>query len=164
MTETRMMAAKTFFARLNEGRREWLTADQLVNGCEEFFKLNNFTSIERNQEFEASLPFTSPIVGSNSQQTIATILRPRLDKYDMNFLGSVESILFAILDNYENSTLALVTDSLSYSHLTGAEDLGVAIENLMDEGMYLLFVNDRSGFALFDEYKKISMPVAVLED
>jgi hypothetical protein len=29
----------------------------------------------------------------------------------------------------------------------------------MDEGMYLLFLNSRSAYAFFDEFKKLTMPV-----
>jgi len=41
------------------------------------------------------------------------------------------------------------------------EELGVAIESLMDDGMFLLFLNERSGYALFDEFQKLTMPIPV---
>ncbi len=57
----------------------------------------------------------------------------------------------------------LVTDSLSYVPITKIEELGVAVENLMDEGMFLLFLNGRSGYAIFDDFKKLTMPVPVAD-
>jgi hypothetical protein len=79
---------------------------------------------------------------------IATYFRPKIDMYDINFFGLLESILYDVLDNYENTNLMLVTDSLSYAPIIKIEELGVAVENLMDEGMFLLFMNERSAHAL----------------
>ena len=55
----------------------------------------------------------------------------------------------------------LVTDSLSYTPITRIEELSVAVQNMMDDGMFLLFANERSGHAIFDEFKKLSMPIPV---
>jgi hypothetical protein len=70
-------------------------------------------------------------------------------------------MLYHVLDNYENTNLMPVTDSLSYAPITKIEELGVAVENLLDEGMFLLFMNERSAHALFDEFKKLSMPIPI---
>jgi hypothetical protein len=73
--------------------------------------------------------------------------------------GHLESALFSILDNVENANLMLVTDSLSYSYVMNNLELNVAVENLMGAGLYLLFLNDRSGHALFDNFKSLSAPI-----
>ncbi len=156
-----MMAAKTFFARMNEGRSQWLTQAQMISACEEFFVYNGYKDIERDVTFDGAQNFVSPITGSNGIESLATILRPRLDKYDMGFFGTVESVLYNIVDNHDNATLVLATDSLSYGPITKIEDIGVAIENLMSEGMYLLFLNGRLAHALFDHFNKLTAPVPV---
>lgn len=161
MNKTRMIAAKTFFARMNEGRAAWLTDEQLVKACEEFFQSNEYGGLERDVAFAGQHNFVSPLIGSSELETIATAMRPRIDRFDMAFFGSLESILFDIIDNHEKATLMLVTDSLSYQYTTRMEEIGVALENLMGEGMYLLFVNGRSAHAIFDEFKQLSMPVPV---
>jgi hypothetical protein len=87
-------------------------------------------------------------MATTGKPTTATYFRPKIDMYDINFFGLLESILYDVLDNYENTNLMLVTDSLSYAPITKIEELGVAVENLMDEGMFLLFMNERSAHAL----------------
>lgn len=161
---TRMVAAKTFLARMNEGRGEWLTEAQMLKACEEFFQSNGYSELDYHAAFEGPHNFISPVTGSNGKETIATVFRPKIDKYDMALFGMLESALFDIIDNREDTSLALVTDSLSYDHIMKAEEVGVAIENLMDEGMFLLFVNGRSAHALFDEFAKLSRPVPVSDD
>jgi hypothetical protein len=157
-----MIAAKTFFARMNEGRAAaWLSDEQLIKACEEFFQSNEYRGLERNVAFAGSHNFVSPLIGSNELETIATIMRSRIDRFDMSFFGLLESILFDIIDNHEKATLMLVTDSLSYPYMMKTEEIGVALENLLGEGMYLLFVNGRSAHAIFDEFKQLSMPVPV---
>lgn len=158
-----MVAARTFFARMNEGRSQWLTDAQMLAACEEFFRHNGYNDLDHSVAFAGHQNFVSPVIGSSETETIATMFRPKLDRHDLAFFGALELALFDVLDNHEKATLALVTDSLSYPAVTGMEELGVAIENLMDEGMYLLFVNGRAGHALFDEYKKIAAPVPVLD-
>jgi hypothetical protein len=39
--------------------------------------------------------------------------------------------------------------------------VSVALENLMGEGMYLLFLNGRSAHALFDDFKQLTAPIPV---
>ncbi len=143
-----------------------MTEDQLVKECAEFFRSNGYDNLERDQILDqGNQIFNSLLVGSRGEgdekETIATYFQPRLDKYDVTVFGMLESILFDILDNYENTNLMLVTDSLSYVPITKIEELGVAVENLMDEGMFLLFLNGRSGYALFDDYSKLAMPIPV---
>jgi hypothetical protein len=41
------------------------------------------------------------------------------------------------------------------------EELSVAFESLMDEGLFLLFLNERFAYALFDEFQKLTMPIPV---
>lgn len=161
-----MIAARTFFARMNEGRRGWMTEVQLVKGCEEFFKSNGYDQIERDKIFDqGDRVFNSLLVGSkdsgNGRETIVSYFKPRIDRYDIGSFGSVESMLYDILDNYENTNMMLVTDSLSYTPMTKLEDLSVALENLMDEGLFVLFLNERLGYALFDEFKNLTAPIPV---
>lgn len=160
-----MVAAKTFFARMNEGRSGWMTEGQLVKGCKEFFASNGYDQLEENRVFDhGERIFNSLLVGSkpgDEKETIATYFKPKIDKYDIGLFGSLESMLYDILDNYESTDLMLVTDSMSYVSMTKVEELSVALENLMDEGMFLLFLNERSGYALFDEFKKLTMPIPV---
>ncbi len=165
---TRMISARTFFARMNEGRRNWMTEGQLVKGCEEFFKTNGYDQIERDKIFDqGDRVFNSLLVGSkqgyDGPETIASYFKPRIDRYDIGSFGSVEAILYDLLDNYENTNLMLVTDSLSYTPMTKIEELSVTLENLMDEGLFVLFMNDRSGYALFDEFEKLTAPIPVLD-
>lgn len=158
-----MVAAKTFFARMNESRRGWLTEAQLIKGCREFFKSNGYDQLEENKIFnQGERTFNSLLVGSKAgEEAIATYFKSKIDRYDIGLFGSLESMLYDLLDNYENTNLMLVTDSMSYVPMTKTEELSVALENLMDEGMFLLFLNERSGYALFDEFKRLTMPVPV---
>ncbi|HEX7033779.1 MAG TPA: hypothetical protein VF172_12345 [Nitrososphaera sp.] len=145
-----------------------MTEGQLVKGCEEFFQANGYDQIERDKIFDqGDRVFNSLLVGSKDgdagRDTIASYFKPRIDRYDIGSFGSVEAILYDLLDNYENTNLMLVTDSLSYTPVTKTEELSVALENLMDEGLFVLFMNDRSGYALFDEFKKLTAPIPVLD-
>ncbi|HXG06224.1 MAG TPA: hypothetical protein VNI77_02740 [Nitrososphaera sp.] len=151
---------------MNEGRRNWMTEGQLVKACEAFFKANGYDQIERDKIFDqGDRVFNSLLVGSREdaagKETIASYFKPRIDRYDIGSFGTLETILYDLLDNYENTHLMLVTDSLSYPPLTKTEELSVALENLMNEGMFVLFMNDRSGYALFDEFKKLTAPIPV---
>lgn len=160
-----MMSPRTYFSRLNEGRSSWLSENKLIEQCAEFFASNGYDTLERDVMFDqGSQVFNSLLVGSKSgeiKESIATYFVSRLDKFDTALFGSLESILFDLLDNYESTNLMLVTDSLSYFPTTKIEEISVAIENLMDEGMFLLFLNGRSGYAIFDEFSKLTMPIAV---
>ena len=157
----RMVAAKTFMSRMNEGRGAWLTEAQMLKACEEFFKENGYSGIDRDVAFAGHTNFMSPLVASSELQTIATAVRPKIDRFDMGFLGSLESILYDVIDNHDRATLVLATDSLSYSPILQTEEIGVEIENLIDEGMFVLFVNGRGSHALFDEFEKLSTPVQI---
>jgi hypothetical protein len=153
---------------MNEGRSTWLNEARLIQQCTEFFESNGYKKLERDVMFDqGNHVFNSLLVGSKDDEekgeSIATYFAPRLDRYEIALFGSLESILFDILDNYEETNLMLVTDSMSYFPITKIEELGVAIENLMDEGMFLLFLNGRSGYAIFDEYAKLTKPIAVTD-
>ena len=160
-----MVAAKTFFARMNEGRNDWMIEAELIRGCKEFFVSNGYENLEEKRIFDqGDKIFNSLLVGSKTgkdEDVIATYFKPRIDRFDIGSLASVESMLYDILDNYENTNLMLVTDSLSYMPIIKEEDLSVALENLMNEGMFLLFLNKSSGYALFDEFKKLTMPISL---
>ncbi len=151
---------------MNEGRSGWMTEAQLIRGCKEFFVSNGYDQIEENKIFDqGERIFNSLLVGSKTtsddKETIAAYFQPKMDRHDTRLLGHLESMLYDLLDNYENTNLMLVTDSLSYTFIVKMEELGVAIESLMDEGMFLLFLNERSGYALFDEFQKLTMPIPV---
>lgn len=164
-----MLSAKTFFARLNELRTSWMSESDLIGAAIEFFKLNGYNEIELNKVFDrGDKVFNSLVVGSrfkeNIKETISTYFKPRIDNYDHALFGILEIILFDTLDNYDNTNLMLVTDSLSYLTIIKSEEISTHIQNLMDEGMFLLFVNGRGSYALFDDFKKLSMPIPLLED
>jgi hypothetical protein len=160
-----MVAAKTFFARMNEGRRGWMTEGQLIKGCKEFFTSNGYEKLEENKIFnQGERTFNSLLVGTKTgadKEAIATYFKPKIDRHDIGLFGSLELMLYDVIDNYESTNLMLVTDSVSYLPMTKVDELSVALENLMDEGMFLLFLNDRSGYAVFDEFKKMTAPIPV---
>ena len=160
-----MLAARTYFSRMNEGRSGWLTEAQLIKGCKEFFVSNGYGQIEENKIFDrGERIFNSIVVGSRTdddKETIAGYFKPRIDLHETGLLAHIESILYDLLDNYENTNLMLVTDSLSYLPIVKTEVLSVALENLMGEGMFLLFLNERNGYAMFDEFQKLTMPIPV---
>ena len=166
-----MLSPRIFFARMNEGRNSWMSEAQLVEGCQEFFKLNGYDELEFNKVFDqGDKVFNSILVGSKLQdghkEMVATYFRPKIERYDASFFTMLESMLFDIIDRYEEqgANLMLVTDSLSYTPLLKVEELSVAIQTLMDEGLFLLFVNNRYGYALFDSFKKLTMPIAISND
>lgn len=162
------MSPRTYFSRMNEGRSSWLSEGMLISQCVEFFQSNGYDKLERDVMFDqGSQVFNSLLVGSkgeqDSKESIATYFAAKLDKYDTALFASLESILFDLTDNYESTNLMLVTDSMSYLPITKIEEVGIAVENLMDEGMFLLFLNGRSGYAIFDAYPKLTMPIAVTD-
>jgi hypothetical protein len=57
----------------------------------------------------------------------------------------------------------LVTDSLSYFNIIKKEEVGVAIENMMREGLFILFVNHRFAYALFDKYENMTKPIPICD-
>jgi hypothetical protein len=175
-----MIGAKSYFARMNENRKDtnWLSDDELLKGTEKFLKLNNYSSIQYNRVFdqEGGRSFSSPIVasrrmkyyddeggGEEIEETIVSIFKSNLKKYDLNFLGLIESFTFNILDNYESTNPMLVTDSLSYSHIMKDQETSVAIEDMMREGLFILFLNHRFAYAFFDRFENMTKPIPVDE-
>jgi hypothetical protein len=169
-----MINARSYFARMNEHRDDcWLTEDQLLIGVEEFFKLNDYSNIVYNKVFnQGNRTFTTPIVASKItkyengevDETIASIFKSKINQYDLIFFGFIESILFDIMDNYDLTKLMLVTDSLSYIHIMKNEEIGVTIENMMREGLFVLFLNHRFAYALFDRYENMTKPIPVSDN
>jgi len=150
-----MIAASTFLSRMNEGRTTWLTQIELLEACKEFLVLNGY-SIEFDKTFgEGSPRFESPLVGfrdiAGSSELLATYIHPQIEKYEIGLFGSVESALFSVLDNADDAAVMLVTDSLSY----------FAVENVMGAGLYLLFLNNRSAHALFDDFRGLTAPIPI---
>lgn len=97
--------------------------------------------------------FNSLLVGSkgdgDDRETNHSHLFPAKNRYVRHQLFRPARVdTLRRMDNYENTNLILVTDSLSYAPITKIEEPGVAVENLMDEGMFLLFMNERSAHAL----------------
>ena len=175
MPSPRMIGAKSYFARMNENRGDtnWLNDEELLKGTEKFLKLNNYSSIQYNRVFaqEGGRSFSSPIVATRRMkyddgeqeidETIVSIFQSNLKKYDLSFLGFVESVTFSILDNYESTNPMLVTDSLSYSYMIKDQEISVAIEDMMREGLFVLFLNHRFAYAFFDKFENMSKPIPV---
>ena len=169
-----MVNARSYFARMNENRGDtnWLTDDQLLKGTEQFFKLNDYSAIEYNKVLDqGGRTFSSPIVASRKtkydgeeiDETIVTIFKSNIKNYDLGFLGYIESFTFNILDNYELTNPMLVTDSLSYFHIIKNQEISVAIENLMRDGLFILFLNHRFAYALFDKFENMTKPIPVYD-
>ena len=169
-----MVSPRTYFARMNENRRDtnWLTDDQLLTGTEQFFKLNDYFDIEYNRVLDqGERIFSSPIVASKTtkydteeiDETIASIFKSNIEKYDLSFLGYIESFTFNILDNYELTNPMLVTDSLSYFHIIKNQEISVTIENMMRDGLFILFLNHRFAYALFDKFENMTKPIPVYD-
>ena len=170
-----MINARSYFARMNEHRDDnWLTEDQLLKGVEEFFKLNDYSNIGYNKVFnQGNRTFTTPIVGSKItkyekeeevDETIASIFKSKINQYDLSFFGFIESILFDIMDSYDLTKLMLVTDSLSYFHIMKNDEVSITIENMMREGLFILFLNHRFAYALFDRYENMTKPIPVSDN
>ena len=163
-----MVSARSFFSRMNQYRNEnWLTDAQLLKGSEEFFRSNNYYNIEYNRVFDQGRQiFSSPIVASKMKEiedieTIVAVFRSKITHYDLSFFGILESLLYNMVDNYENTNLMLVTDSLSYIPIIKTEELSVIIENMMKDGLYVLFLNHRFAYALFDHFENLTKPIPV---
>jgi hypothetical protein len=165
-----MVSARSFFSRMNQFRNEkWLTDAQLLKGSEEFFRLNKYSNIEYNRALDQGRKtFSSPIVASKIKgkggeeiETIVAVFRSKMNHYDLSFFGFLESSLFDIIDNYENTNLMVVTDSLSYTPIIQTEELSVTIENMMKDGLYVLFLNHRFAYALFDQFENLTQPIPV---
>ena len=162
-----MISARSFFSKMNQYRNgNWLTDSQLLKGSEEFFRLNDYYNIEYNRVFDQGRQnFASPVVASKIKgreedvETIVTVFRSKIIHYDVRFFGVLESLLFDMVDNYENTNLMLVTDSLSYIPIVKNEELSVTIENMMKDGLYILFLNPRFAYALFDQFENLTKPI-----
>jgi hypothetical protein len=153
---------------MNQYRNEnWLTDAQLLKGSEEFFRSNNYYNIEYNRVFDQGKQiFSSPIVASKMKgiediETIVAVFRSKITYYNLSFFGILESLLYDMVDNYENTNLMLVTDSLSYIPIIKTEELSVIIENMMKDGLYVLFLNHRFAYALFDHFENLTKPIPV---
>jgi hypothetical protein len=169
-----MVSARSYFTRMNENRRDtnWLADEQLLKGTEEFFKINHYCNIEYNRVFnQGGRTFSSPIVASRYQaeeeeevdQTIVSIFKSKIKHYDLGFFGYVESFAFTILDNHELTNPMLVTDALSYFYIVKNEEISVAIENMMRDGLFILFLNHRFAYALFDKFENMSKPIPIYD-
>jgi hypothetical protein len=136
-----------------------------------FFKLNDYSNIEYDKVLDQGRrTFTSPIVASKItkydeeiDQTIVSMFKSKVKQYDLSFFGFIESLTFDILDNYELTNLMLVTDSLSYFHIIKNEEISVSIENMMRDGLFILFGNHRWAYALFDKYENMTKPIPVYD-
>ncbi len=171
-----MISARSYFARMNENRRDtnWLTDEQLLKGTEEFFKLNGYFDIEYNRVLDqGGRTFSSPIVASRTKkydgdveemdETIVSIFKSKIKQHDLSFLGYIESFVFSILDHYELTNPMLVTDALSYFHIIKNEEISVAIENMMIDGLFILFLNHRFAYALFDKFENMTKPIPIYD-
>ena len=173
-----MVSPRAYFARMNESRGDdsWLTEAQLMRGTEEFFKSNDYTDVEYNKTLDqGGRTFSSPIVASKItndesenesekiNEMIVTILRSKIKHYDLSFFGLVESLTLDVLDNYEQTNLMLVTDSLSYFPILKNEQISVEIENMMRDGLFVLFLNHRFTYALFDRYENMTRPIPIYD-
>lgn len=99
----------------------------------------------------------SGVFGGDSSKitTSVFIVKPKIQNYDLGSFGHIESILYDIIDSYENTNLVLVTDSLSYLSIITKEEISVTVENLMGEGLHLLFMNEKTDYAFFEKYDDI---------
>jgi hypothetical protein len=174
LSNRRMVNPRAYFARMNQNRGDnsWLTEAQLMRGTEEFFKSNNYSNVEYNKTLDqGGRTFSSPIIASKEtddetqkkSEMIVTIFKPKIKYYDLGFFGLVESLTLDILDNYEQTNLMLVTDSLSYFPTLKNEQISVEIENMMRDGLFILFLNHRFSYALFDRYENMTKPIPVYD-
>lgn len=169
-----MVSPIAYFARLNENRGDnsWLTEAQLMIGTKEFFKSNDYSNVEYNKTLdEGGRTFSSPIIASKKthdesgkeNEMIVTIFKSKIKHYDLSFFGLVESLTLDVLDNYEQTNLMLVTDSLSYFFILKNEQISVEIENMMRDGLFVLFLNQRLTYALFDRYENMTKPIPIYD-
>jgi hypothetical protein len=172
LPNARMISPRTYFARMNENRGDnnWLTEDKLLKGTDQFFRSNDYSNVQYNRVFDqGGRTFSSPIVASRTtkydaeemDETIVSIFKSKIEKYDLSFLGFLESFTFNILDNYELTNPMLVTDSLSYFYIIKNQEISVEIENMMRDGLFLLFLNHQFAYALFDKFENMTKPIPV---
>jgi len=88
-------------------------------------------------------------------------VRPKINDYDLQFFGYIESILYDIMDNYEYTKLMLITDSLSYLPIINRDEVSVAIENMMKDGLNVLFLNQRFSYAFFERFGDMTKSILV---
>jgi hypothetical protein len=169
-----MVSPRAYFVRMNENRGDdsWLTEAQLMRGTEEFFISNEYSNVEYNKTLDqGGRTFSSPIVASKrtddesekKNEKIVTIFKSKIKHYDLSFFGLVESLTLDVLDNYEQTNLMLVTDSLSYFPILKNEQISVEVENMMRDGLFVLFLNQRFTYALFDRYENMTKPIPIYE-
>jgi len=65
------------------------------------------------------------------------------------------------MDNYEYTKLMLITDSLSYLPIINSDEVSVAIENMMKDGLNVLFLNQRFSYAFFESFGDMTKPILV---
>src|SRR5215203_441896 len=150
-----MISPRTYFARMNENRGDtnWLTDDQLLRGTEQFFKSNDYFNVEYNRVLDkGGRTFSSPIVASRTTKNNAG----EMDE-------TIVSIFRSRFENYELTNPMLVTDSLSYFHIIKNQEISVAIENMMRDGLFILFLNHRFAYALFDKFENMTKPNPVYD-
>src|ERR687889_543936 len=147
-----MVSARSFFSRMNQYRNEkWLTDDQLLKGTKEFFRLNKYSNIEYNRVLDnGRQTFSSPIVASKMK-----------GEEKVEEMETIVAIFRSKMNHYENTNLMVVTDSLSYIPIIKTEELNVTIENIMKDGLYVLFLNHRFAYALFDQFENFTKPILV---
>lgn len=171
LSHPRRVNARTYLARMNSNRKDgsWLLEPYLIRGAEEFLRFNGYYNIEFDKIFdEGSRSFSSAISADKQIETeedeffhLVGIVRPRIDNYDLQYFGHLELILYDIIDNYEDTQLMLVTDSLSYLSIINRDEISVAIEYMMDDGLKLLFLNHRSSYAFFENFGDMYKPILV---
>jgi hypothetical protein len=164
-----MVSPKSFFSRMNENRGDnWLDEEQLKKGTEDFFRSNDYVNIEYDKTLDQGIrTFLSPLTatktrnvgGRETSDIIVTIIKPKIKQYDLGFFGLIEALTLEITDNYEYTNLMLVTDSLSYTPIIKNEQISVEIENMMRDGLFVLFLNHRFAFALFDKFENMTKPI-----
>jgi hypothetical protein len=57
--------------------------------------------------------------------------------------------------------LMLITDSLSYLPIINRDEVSVAIENMMKDGLNVLFLNQRFSYAFFERFGDMTKPILV---
>lgn len=170
LSHPKRVNARTYLARMNSNRKDgsWLLEPHLIRGAEEFLRFNGYSNIEFDKKLdEGSRSFSSAISADKQIEEeskffhLVGIVRSRIDNYDLQYFGHLESILYDIIDNYEDTQLMLVIDSLSYLPIINRDEISVAIENMMDDGLKLLFLNHRSSYAFFENFGDMYKPILV---
>jgi hypothetical protein len=165
-----MVNARTYLARMNNNRKKesWQTEHDLLKGAEEYFKVNEYSSIEYNKKFDqGSLSFSSSISACKRSgndefdHVLVGVARAKITDYDLHFFGYLESVLYDLMDNYEHTELMLITDSLSYLPIINRDEVSVAIENMMEDGLNVLFLNQRFSYAFFERFGDMTKPILV---